>query len=395
MDELNKDMDNQEIATHEEEGELTYENTFTDLKEDTVVEGIVAKVDSNEILVNVGYKSDGIIPINELSNVAFESPEDIVNVGDKINVYIIKLEDKDGNVILSKKKADAITAWDFIEETYNNQEDLEGVVTEVVKGGVLANINGIKGFIPASHLDLKYVPDLNVFVGQKLQLHVIEIDSKKNRVVLSHKVILEREREALKEKTWASIAEGQTIKGVVKRLTDFGAFVDIGGVDGLIHISDLAWQKIKHPSEVVKEEQEVEVLVLKVDKERGRISLGLKQIMPNPWDDLDKKYEIGSVITGKIVKLVSFGAFIEVEPGVEGLVHISQISQEHISNPSDVLKAGDSVKVKIMDINTVDKRMSLSIKEAQDEKENNQVYEKPKENGVTIGEMVGDLFDKK
>jgi small subunit ribosomal protein S1 len=395
MEELSKDMDNQEIATNEEEGEVNYENTLTALKEDTIVEGIVVKVDSDEILVNIGYKSDGIIPINELSNVAFENPEDIVKVGDKTNVYIIKLEDKDGNVILSKKKADSINAWNFIEETYNNQGDLEGTVTEVVKGGVLANINGIQGFIPASHLDLKYVPDLNVFIGQTLKLHILEIDSKKNRVVLSHKVILEREREELKEKTWANVEEGQTIKGVVKRLTDFGAFVDIGGVDGLIHISDLAWQKIKHPSEIVKEEQEVEVLVLKVDKERGRISLGLKQIMPNPWDELDKKYKTGSVIEGKIVKLVSFGAFIEVEPGVEGLVHISQISQEHISNPADVLNTGEIVKVKIMDINTIEKRMSLSIREAQEDQENNQVYEKPKENGVTIGEMVGDLFDKK
>ncbi len=394
MDELNKDIDNQEIATNEEEGELNYENTFADVKEGAIVEGIVAKVDSNEILVDIGYKSDGIIPINELSNVAFESPGEIVDVGDKIHVYIIKLEDKNGNVILSKKKADAMNTWNFIEETYNNQSDLEGEVIEVVKGGVLANINSIKGFIPASHLDLKYVPDLSVFIGQKLKLRVLEIDSKKNRVVLSHRLILEREREELKEKTWATIEEGQTIKGVVKRLTDFGAFVDIGGVDGLIHISDLAWHKIKHPSEIVNEEQEVDVLVLKVDKERGRISLGLKQTMPNPWDDLDKKYKIGSIIEGKIVKLVSFGAFIEVEPGVEGLVHISQISQEHISNPGDVLTTGDIVKVKIMDINTKEKRMSLSIKEAQDENESNQVYEKSKENGVTIGEMVGDLFDK-
>ncbi len=397
MDELNKEMSNQETVKKEEEGELNYENTFTDLKEDTIVEGTVVKVDSNEVLVNIGYKSDGVIPINELSNIDFESPEDIIKVGDKIQVYIMKLEDDDGNVILSKKKADIINAWNYMEDIYNNQGDLEGVVTEVVKGGVLVDINGIKGFIPASHLDLRYVPDLNVFVGQKLKLHILELDRKKNRIVLSHKYILEKEREELKEKTWANIEEGQIIKGVVKRLTDFGAFVDIGGVDGLIHISDLAWQKIKHPSEIVKEEQEVEVLVLKVDKERGRISLGLKQIMPNPWDELDEKYTIGSIVEGKIVKLVNFGAFVEVAPGVEGLVHISQISQEHIANPEDVLKEGDSVKVKILDVDTKGKRMSLSIKEAQykENQGNIQMYEKPKENGITIGEMVGDLFDEK
>jgi len=232
-------------------------------------------------------------------------------------------------------------------------------------------------------------------VGQKLKLQVIELDRKKNRIVLSRKVVLEKERERLKEKTWATIEEGQIIKGVVKRLTDFGAFVDIGGVDGLIHISDLAWHKIKHPSEVLTEEQEVKVQVLSVDKQRGRISLGLKQALPNPWDDVDKKYKIGSIIEGKIVKLVSFGAFVEVEPGVEGLVHISQISKDHISNPEEVLKIGDIVKVKIMDINVKEKRMSLSIKEVQGEDEDKQEYEVHNENsGITIGEMVGDLFKK-
>jgi len=395
MDELNKDMDKQEVARNMEEGEVIYADAFTDLKEDTIVEGTVVKIDSNEVLVNIGYKSDGVIPINELSNIPFESPEDIVKVGDKIQVYVVNLEDKDGNVILSKKKADAINAWNFVEQAYHNQSEIEGVVTEVVKGGVLANINGIKGFIPASHLDIKYVPDLNVFVGQKLKLQVIELDRKKNRIVLSRKVVLEKERERLKEKTWATIEEGQIIKGVVKRLTDFGAFVDIGGVDGLIHISDLAWHKIKHPSEVLTEEQEVKVQVLSVDKQLGRISLGLKQALPNPWDDVDKKYKIGSIIEGKIVKLVSFGAFVEVEPGVEGLVHISQISKDHISNPEDVLKIGDIVKVKIMDINMKEKRMSLSIKEVQGEDEDKQEYEVHNENsGITIGEMVGDLFKK-
>lgn len=397
MDELNKEMNNPEVETNEEEGEITYESTFADIKEDTIVEGNVVKVDANEVLVNIGYKSDGIVPIHELSNKAFESPEEIVNVGDDINVYVVKLEDKEGNVILSKKKADAILAWDKIEEAFKNEEDVEGTVTEVVKGGVLAEVNGVKGFIPASHLDLRYVPDLSIYVGQSLALKIIELDSKKNRIVLSRKLVLEREREILREKTWANIEEGQVIKGVVQRLTDFGAFVDIGGVDGLIHISDLAWQKIKHPSEVVQEGQELEIKVLKVDRERERISLGLKQLLPDPWEDLDKKYKVGSIIEGTVVKLVNFGAFVEVEPGVEGLVHISQIAREHIASPADVLKAGETVKVKIMDINVKDKRMSLSIKEAQEntDKTPDIAYEGEKENGITIGEMVGDLFDKK
>lgn len=395
MEELNKNMDNQEMAANEE-GEISYDDTFEDLKEDTIVEGTVVKVDDNEVLVNIGYKSDGIIPITELSNVSFETPQDVVKVGDKIQVYVMTLEDKNGNVILSKKKADAINAWNLIEQAYNSQSEVEGVVTEVVKGGVLANVSGVKGFIPASHLDLKYVPDLSAYVGQTLKLEIIELDRKKNRVVLSHKNVLEKERERQKKKVWATIEEGQVIKGVVKRLTDFGAFVDIGGVDGLIHISDLAWHKVDHPSEIVSEEQEVKVQVLKVDKERGRISLGLKQAMPNPWDVVAEKYKVGSVLKGKVVKLVSFGAFVEVEPGVEGLVHISQISKEHVSNPEDVLKIGDIVKVKIMDINPKEKRMSLSIKEAQDEIDIKPAYEKPSESsGITIGDVVGDLFDKK
>lgn len=395
MEEINKETDNME-TDNPGEGEIPYERTFADIKEDTVIDGTVVKVSSNEVLVNVGYKSDGIIPLNELSNKPFENPGEIVNVGDNIKVYVLRLEDKEGNLILSKKRADAINAWNQIEESFEKNEAVEGIVTEAVKGGLLANIGGVIGFIPASHADLRYVPDLSVYVGKKLKLKILEIDRNKNRVVLSHKLVLEEEKEKLKEQTWATVEEGQVIKGVVKRLTDFGAFVDIGGVDGLIHISDLSWQKVKHPSDVVKEEQEVEVKVLKVDRERGRISLGLKQVMPNPWDNIEEKYKIGSVIEGKVVNLVSFGAFVEIEPGVEGLVHISQISKEHIPSPDAVLKVGDIVKVKVIDINAKDKKISLSIKEASGEKPvSKEVYEASDDSGITIGEMLGNVFDKK
>ncbi|HHW02729.1 MAG TPA: bifunctional 4-hydroxy-3-methylbut-2-enyl diphosphate reductase/30S ribosomal protein S1 [Thermoanaerobacterales bacterium] len=392
MEEINKEMGNMETESSGE-GEISYERTFSEINEDTVIDGTVVKVSSNEVLVNVGYKSDGIIPLNELSSRPFENPEEVVKVGDHIKVYVLKLEDKEGNLILSKKKADAINAWSQIEESFEKNEAVEGIVTEVVKGGLLANVGGVIGFIPASHADLKYVPDLSVYTGKNLKLKVLEIDKNKNRVVLSHKLVLEEEKEKLKEQTWNTIQEGQVIKGVVKRLTDFGAFVDIGGVDGLIHISDLSWQKVKHPSDVIKEEQEVEVKVLKVDRERGRISLGLKQVVPNPWDNIEEKYKIGSVIEGKVVNLVSFGAFVEIEPGVEGLVHISQISKEHIPSPDAVLKAGDIVKVKIMDINAKDKKISLSIKEALDEKPvGKDVYKASNDSSITIGDI---LLDKK
>lgn len=395
MEEINKETCNME-TDNPGEGEISYERTFADIKEDTVIDGTVVKVSSNEVLVNVGYKSDGIIPLNELSNKPFENPGEIVKVGDNIKVYVLRLEDKEGNLILSKKRADAINAWNQIEESFEKNEAVEGIVTEAVKGGLLTNIDGVIGFIPASHADLRYVPDLGVYVGKKLKLKILEIDRNKNRVVLSHKLMLEEEKEKLKEQTWATIEQGQVIRGVVKRLTDFGAFVDIGGVDGLIHISDLSWQKVKHPSDVVKEEQEVEVKVLKVDRERGRISLGLKQVMPNPWDNIEEKYKIGSIIEGKVVNLVSFGAFVEIEPGVEGLVHISQISKEHIPSPDAVLKVGDIVKVKVMDINAKDKKISLSIKEALGEKPvSKEVYEASNDSGITIGEMLGNVLDNK
>lgn len=395
MEEINKETGNMG-KENVGEGVIEYEGTFANIIEDTVIDGTVVKVSNNEVLVNVGYKSDGIIPLNELSNTPFEYPGEIVKVGDVIKVYVLKTEDKEGNLILSKKKADAINAWSNIEESFEKKYVVEGVVTEAVKGGLLANVNGVIGFIPASHVDLRFVPDLSVYVGKNLKLKIIEIDKNKNRVVLSRKLLLEEEREKLKEKTWATIEEGQIIKGKVKRLTDFGAFVDIGGVDGLIHVSDLAWQKVKHPSDIVKEEQDVEVKVLKIDRERGRISLGLKQVVPNPWDNIGEKYKVGSIIEGKVVNLVSFGAFVEIEPGVEGLVHISQISKEHIPSPDAVLKVGDSVNVKIMDINAKDKKISLSIKEALNEKQvKEEDFKASNDGGVTIGDMLGNVFDKK
>jgi len=408
MEEISNEFNRQEGENLQNEDKVIIEQTqnevpyeFTDINEDTVVEGTVVKVSENEVLVNVGHKSDGIIPLNELSNEPFESPTEIVNVGDKINVYILKLEDKEGNLLLSKKRADAILVWDDIEKAFKNNEIVEGTVKSVVKGGLLANIKGITGFIPASHIDLKYVADLNVYTGQKLQFKVIELDKAKNRIVLSRKEVLKEEKERLKEHTWANIQEGQVIKGIVRRLTDFGAFVDIGGIDGLIHISDMSWQKINHPSEVVKENDEVEVKVLKVDKERGRISLGLKQVMPTPWDNIDSKYKEGSIVTGKVVNLVSFGAFVELEPGLEGLVHISQISKEHIPTPHAVLNVGDEVKVKILKINKEDKKLSLSIREAQEQEkqpeptDNDTVNYIQKNDTITIGDMIGDVLIKR
>lgn len=377
-----------------------YEETFVTLKPGEVITGTVVQVNENEVMVNVGYKSDGIIPLHELSAESFASPEEIVKNGDKIDVYVLKIEDKEGNLILSKKRADIKKAWDEIENIYQNKDEIEAEVTEQVKGGLLANVKGLRGFIPASHVALHYVPDLGEYIGKKLKFKIIEVDKKKNRIILSHKIVMEEEQERKRKETWESIKEGQIIKGKVQRLTDFGAFVDVGGVDGLIHISELSWGRVNHPSEVVKEGDEIEVKVLGVDRERGRISLGLKQILPDPWENIEEKYKIGTIITGKVVKLVNFGAFVEVEPGVEGLVHISQISREHIAKPEDVLAVGQEIKAKILDITPEEHKMSLSIREAEgsdyNRKQNETAInsEKNERSGVTIGEMFGDLFEE-
>ncbi|TYP59867.1 bifunctional 4-hydroxy-3-methylbut-2-enyl diphosphate reductase/30S ribosomal protein S1 [Thermosediminibacter litoriperuensis] len=395
MEEISKEMENQQR-------EVAYDDEISELAEGKIVEGTVMKVSDKEVLVNVGYKSEGIIPLNELSNLPFSSPSEIVKNGDRIKVLILKLEDKEGNLILSKKRADTVEAWSYLEEAFEKKQTVEGRVIESIKGGLLVNVRGLRGFIPASHADLKYVADLSGYVGKDLKLKIIELDRDKKRVVLSHKLFLQEEKEKLKEEIWEKVKEGQVIRGTVKKLTDFGAFVDIGGFDGLIHISDLSWQRINHPSEVLSENQEVEVKVLKVDKERGRISLGLKQLSPDPWDNIEQKYAIGQVIQGRVVKLTNFGAFVELEPGVEGLVHVSQISKKRVATPKDALKEGETVKAKILDIKPEEKRISLSIKQALDdeqpprkEKKNEEKTSVPREElNVTIGDVVGDIFKK-
>ncbi|MDI3540858.1 MAG: small subunit ribosomal protein ispH, lytB [Thermosediminibacterales bacterium] len=396
-----ENLNKEEVVTGQNQDlKEKYEETFVTLKPGEIITGTVVQVNENEVMVNVGYKSDGIIPLHELSAESFASPEEIVKNGDKIDVYVLKIEDKEGNLILSKKRADIKKAWDEIENIYQNKDEIEAEVTEQVKGGLLANVKGLRGFIPASHVALHYVPDLGEYIGKKLKFKIIEVDKKKNRIILSHKIVMEEEQERKRKETWESIKEGQIIKGKVQRLTDFGAFVDVGGVDGLIHISELSWGRVNHPSEVVKEGDEIEVKVLGVDRERGRISLGLKQILPDPWENIEEKYKIGTIITGKVVKLVNFGAFVEVEPGVEGLVHISQISREHIAKPEDVLAVGQEIKAKILDITPEEHKMSLSIREAEgsdyNRKQNETAInsEKNERSGVTIGEMFGDLFEE-
>lgn len=356
MEEMNKD--NQAMMMEE------YEKSFKSLYSGDTVTGKVIFVTDDEVMVDIGYKSDGIIKKEDFTWDSESSLKDLIKPGDEVEAKIVTMNDGEGNVVLSKKQVDADKNWYKIEYAYNEKSPIEAVVKSVVKGGVVAEVYGIRAFIPASLVDLRYAEDLSQYVNTKVNAFVTEYDKEKRKVVLNRKEFLKLEREKVEKEIFSTIQEGQKIKGEVKRLTDFGAFVDIGGVDGLIHVSELSWNRIKHPSEVVKPGQVVEVVVLKVDADKKKISLGLKQTTPEPWSLVPAKYNVGDIIDVKVARFADFGAFVELEPGVDGLVHISQISDKRIAKPADVLKIGETVKAKIVDIKPEEKKISLSIKEA-------------------------------
>ena len=338
------------------------DSSFKRINRGDVLKGTVLYVTNNEVMVNINYKSDGIIQKEELSKDSNVNPKDIFKVGDEIDVYVLKLDDGEGNVVLSTKRVEYLKDWEKLEDKFKNDEIVEAKVKNVVKGGLIASINGINGFIPASQISVKFVKDLNQFVGKILKCKIIDFDVEKKKLILSSKAIEKEEKDKKKKDLWENIHENDIIKGRVQRITDFGAFVDVGGVDGLIHISDMAWYRIKHPSEVLKEGQEVEVKVLSIDQEKGKISLGLKQTLQEPWEEFIQNYKVGDVVEGEIVNLLDFGAFVRLINGVDGLLHVSQISNDHIEKPSDVLKIGDKIKVEIVDIDEENKKVNLSHK---------------------------------
>lgn len=327
-----------------------------------IVTGTVVKINNDEVLVDIGGKSEGIIPLKELSHQKSPNIEDIVKVGDTIQVMVIKLENNEGNMLLSKRKVDQELALERLAKIYEDGEVIEAKVVDVVKGGVIVDI-GARGFVPASQLDTKFIEDIKGFVGQTLQFKIIEFKPEERKIILSRRVLLEAEEKAKKEALWNEIAEGQTRKGTIQRLANFGAFVDLGGVDGLLHISEMGWGRVKHPSDVVKVGQEVDVYVLAVDREKDKISLGLKQLSVDPWSVAADKYPQGSTVSGKIVRIAPFGAFVELEDGVDGLVHISQISWERVEKVEDALKISQVVDAKVLELDLENKKISLSIKE--------------------------------
>ncbi|WJQ84027.1 30S ribosomal protein S1 [Brevibacillus brevis] len=369
-----------------------------------VVKATVTKVEDKQALVDLGYKYDGLIPISELSPLHVEKVSDVVAVGDTFEVKVIKLNDEKEELVVSKKAVAMESSWSDLEQKMQAGEIIEAAVKEVVKGGLVVDV-GVRGFIPASMVERHFVEDFSDYKGKTLALKVVEMDKEKNKVILSHKAVLEDEVKVQKQSIMDKIQVGQVLEGTVQRMTDFGVFVDIGGVDGLVHVSELAWNRVDKPSDVVKEGDKVKVKVLKIDRENERIGLSIKETQAGPWANVAEDFKAGSILNGTVKRLVSFGAFIELAPGIEGLVHISQIANRRVNTPSEVLKEGQEVQVKVLDVVPQEQRISLSIRAVEEDRveqaeraskreqqqftqENNQPM------GVTLGELFGDLKDK-
>jgi small subunit ribosomal protein S1 len=338
------------------------EASFHDFGDGDIVEGDVVKIDRDEVLLDIGYKSEGVIPSKELSIRHDVDPNEVVKVGDHIEALVLQKEDKEGRLILSKKRAQYERAWGRIEEVMNSGQTIKGPVIEVVKGGLILDI-GLRGFLPASLVDLRRVRDLHPFVGTELEAKIIELDRNRNNVVLSRRAFLEESQSEGRKKFLEGLQKGERRKGTVSSIVNFGAFVDLGGVDGLVHVSELSWKHVDHPQEVVTVGQEVEVEVLDVDLERERVSLSLKATQEDPWKEFERTSQAGAIITGQVTKLVPFGAFVRVAQGIEGLVHISEISHEHVDTPESVLSVGDEVQVKVIDVDVNRRRVSLSMRQ--------------------------------
>src|ERR671936_637145 len=345
------------------DGELIpdYESTFPTINEGEVVRGKVVRVDKDEVLIDIGYKSEGVIPVSELSIRRSVNPADEVRIGDEIDALVMTKEDAEGRLILSKKRARFEMAWKRIEGAAESGEPVEGTVIEVVKGGLILDL-GVRGFLPESLVDIRRVQDLDEFMGQRLRCKVIELNRSRNNVVLSRRAVLEDERKEVREAILDRLNPGDVVDGQISNIVDFGAFVDLDGMDGLIHISELSWSHVNHPSEVLEIGQNVKVKVLDIDRERQRISLGLKQTQSDPWQQVLDTYSEGDEVDGKVTKVVTFGAFVEILPGVEGLVHISELAQHHVENPREVVSQGDLVSAKIIEVDGERRRLSLSLK---------------------------------
>src|ERR671937_644706 len=341
-----------------------YDATLSLFEEGDVVTGRVVRIDTDEVLVDIGYKSEGVIPANELSIRKSVDPHEEVELGETVDALVLTKEDQDGRLILSKKRARFEKAWRRIEHAAESGEPVEGTVIEVVKGGLIIDL-GVRGFLPASLVDIRRVPNLHEYLGQTIECRVIELNRSRNNVVLSRRAVLEEERKEQSQQILDRLQPGLVVEGQISNIVDFGAFVDLDGIDGLIHISELSWSHVNHPSEILNIGDVVPVKVLDIDRERQRISLGLKQTQEDPWQRVLDEYRSGDVLEGQVTKVVAFGAFVEIVPGVEGLVHISELAEHRVESPGEVVSPGDRVWVRILEIDENRRRISLSVKRAE------------------------------
>lgn len=395
-----------EDMTKRQEGEIDFskalEESFTEIKNNDIVKGKIIGYNTTDVFVDLGYKADGIIPMDEFLDDPDFDPERDLKPGTEIEAIVTKLNDGEGNVSLSKKKMDAIRGFEELENAFKNEQPVEAIAKEVVKGGLVAEYKGIRIFIPASQVSDKYVKDLSPYVGKKIRVKITEMANKR-RIVGSCRVLIEEEKNRKAEAFWNEVEEGKEYTGTVKSLTKFGAFVDLGGVDGLIHISELSWKKINDPSEVLKVGDKVTVRVIGVDREKKKISLGYRKAEDNPWYKIEERYHVGDIVTGTIKRMVPFGAFVELEEGVEGLVHISQISNTRLAKPDEVLSIGQKVEMKVMEVNPEIKKISLSIKEVKpidpvrEDQETAEPAEEdiPTEHTEEMSTTIGDLINEK
>ncbi|SME71184.1 hypothetical protein BACERE00198_02864 [Bacillus cereus] len=354
-----------------------------------VVTGSVTKVEEKQVLVNVGYKTDGVIPISELANVHIEKASDVVELDQTLELKIIKLEEDD--LVLSKRAVDAEKAWVELQEKFTSGHVFDVTVKDIVNGGLVVDL-GVRGFIPASLVEVHYVEDFTDYKCKTLAVKIVELDREKNRVILSHKAVVELELDSKKKEAISSLKEGDVVEGTVQRLTDFGAFVNVGGVDGLVHISQISHERVEQPSEVLEQGQKVKVKVLSVDADTQRISLSIKAAQPGPWENVAGEIKAGDIREGVVKRLVTFGAFVEILPGVEGLVHVSQIANRHVKNPNEVLEMGQEVKVKVLEVHVAEKRISLSIKEALEENNVTEDYSQYEPNADSATFQLSDII---
>ncbi len=380
--------------------ELTDEQTeMKDYRIGDVVVGKVVLIEDDQALVDIGSKAEALLPKGEVFLEEGTTFKDKFSLGDSIDLLILKINEQDDKIVVSAKRLERERRWKELEDALESGTNMQGIVKEVVPAGIIINLgSGIEGFMPGSLVDVRYIPDFNQFLGQSFSFKIIELNWERDKVILSRKHAIEEEIEKIKQETIQNLQENTIITGTVKRLTDFGAFVDVGGIDGLVHISEVSWQRVGHPRDVLKVGEEVQVKILEVIPEKEKISLSIRQAQPSPWSLVEDTFSVNEIVTGKVTRIVNFGAFVELIPGVEGLVHISQMADFHVKHPSEILQEGEEIEAKILDINLDSKRISLSIKEARPAPRDFSIHSSQKENGVdgnvTLGDVFGDLFNK-